>query len=180
MSSVYTEIGSPVGLLRLVAGPGGLRAVLWPNDVAAPGHPLADAVCVAGHPRLDEAARQLAQYFAGERRQFALACDPVGPPFAQRVWRALCTIPYGTTRTYGELAAQLGAPGAARAVGLANGKNPLAIVVPCHRVVGSNGKLVGFAGGLAAKAALLALEARHAGTAALPLFALHRAKVSGR
>lgn len=174
-STVCREVDSPVGVLRLVAGPRGLRAVGWARDAGPFAQHFAAARRVSAHPLLDEAARQLAQYFAGRRRTFALVCDPVGHGFARRVWQALHTIPYGTTRTYGELAAQLGAPGAARAVGLANGKNPLAIVVPCHRVVGARGQLVGFAGGLAAKATLLALEGQHGGEASLPLFARLRA-----
>ncbi|BAC91551.1 methylated-DNA--protein-cysteine S-methyltransferase [Gloeobacter violaceus PCC 7421] len=103
-------------------------------------------------------ASQLQAYFAGERRSFDLALAPVGNAFQQTVWRQLCRIPYGVTITYGELAGRIGNPSAARAVGRANALNPIAIVVPCHRVIGSDGSLTGYAGGLARKAALLALE----------------------
>jgi methylated-DNA-[protein]-cysteine S-methyltransferase len=101
---------------------------------------------------------QLMEYFCGARRNFELPLDPEGTPFQLRVWRALCTIPYGETLSYGELARRLGLVGGARAVGLANGANPLPIVVPCHRVIGSDGTLTGFGGGLHIKRSLLALE----------------------
>lgn len=147
---------SPVGELTLVADDDGLVAVLWPDDRRpvvddlGPAAPT-DAVLVA-------TARQLDEYFAGTRREFDLPLAPRGEPFQQRVWALLRDIPYGETRTYGELARALGQPGAAQAVGAANGANPLSIVVPCHRVVGSDGSLTGFAGGLAAKRHLLTLE----------------------
>jgi methylated-DNA-[protein]-cysteine S-methyltransferase len=111
-----------------------------------------------GHPVLIEAERQLREYFAGRRTAFALKLDLVGTPFQRKVWNALLTIPFGETRSYGEIAKQIGSPVAVRAVGAANGRNPVAIVAPCHRVIGSTGKLTGFAGGLGAKACLLALE----------------------
>lgn len=125
----------------------------------------------AGWLRNDDAApfarakRQLDDYFAGTLRGgFDLPLAPAGTPFQERVWRELSHIPCGTTLTYGELARRIGAPGAARAVGLANGRNPVSIIVPCHRVVGANGRLIGYAGGLAHKQALLALEAKSAAT----------------
>ena len=102
---------------------------------------------------------QLEQYFAGERREFDLNLELAGPAFHQHVWEALTTIPYGETRSYGEIAAQVGDPGAARAVGFANGRNPIAIVVPCHRVIGADGSLTGYGGGLPRKRHLLDLEA---------------------
>jgi methylated-DNA-[protein]-cysteine S-methyltransferase len=105
-----------------------------------------------------DVAAQLDEYFAGDRKQFDLKLAPRGTEFEQRVWDALVEIPYGETVSYGEIAARIGAPGAARAVGLANGRNPIAIIVPCHRVIGANGKLVGFGGGLPMKRALLDLE----------------------
>jgi methylated-DNA-[protein]-cysteine S-methyltransferase len=108
-----------------------------------------------------EAERQLDEYFAGTRRTFELPLELAGTEFQRSVWRALLTIPYGETRSYGQIARQIGRPAAVRAVGAANGRNPLAIVAPCHRVVGSTGKLTGFAGGLRAKAFLLELESRH-------------------
>jgi methylated-DNA-[protein]-cysteine S-methyltransferase len=105
-----------------------------------------------------ETARQLREYFAGRRQSFELTLDVSGTPFQRAVWNALLTIPFGETRTYGELARQVGRPSAARAVGAANGQNPVAIVAPCHRVIGAGGALTGFAGGLDAKARLLRLE----------------------
>jgi methylated-DNA-[protein]-cysteine S-methyltransferase len=114
-----------------------------------------------------EAERQLGEYFAGARTQFELALEPHGSAFQKTVWRALTEIPFGQTRSYLDLAKTIGSPKASRAVGAANGKNPLSIVIPCHRVIGTDGTLTGFAGGLATKAALLALEARAA--ANLPL-----------
>jgi methylated-DNA-[protein]-cysteine S-methyltransferase len=111
-------------------------------------------------PILIETERQLEQYFAGERSVFDLELDFVGTPFQAEVWQTLLTIPYGQTRSYGQIAAQIGKPKAVRAVGAANGKNPISIIAPCHRVVGASGDLTGFAGGLAAKQQLLALESR--------------------
>jgi methylated-DNA-[protein]-cysteine S-methyltransferase len=106
----------------------------------------------------DDVTSQLTEYFAGTRRQFDLPLAPEGTPFQQRVWRVLLDIPYGQTISYGELAARIGQPSAARAVGLANGSNPLPIVIPCHRVIGAGGKLTGYGGGLPIKRQLLALE----------------------
>ena len=106
----------------------------------------------------NEGVRQVLEYFAGTRREFSLPLRPNGTPFQLRVWRALTEIPYGETRTYGDIARAIGAPGAARAVGGANNKNPIAIIVPCHRVIGANGALTGYAGGLDKKDFLLKLE----------------------
>jgi methylated-DNA-[protein]-cysteine S-methyltransferase len=117
-----------------------------------------------------EARRQLAAYFAGDLREFDLPLSAGGTPFQRQVWDALMKIPYGETVSYGELARGLGNPGAARAVGLANGNNPIGIIVPCHRVIGANGKLVGYAGGMPNKQALLALEAGARGDATGSLF----------
>ncbi|HEV2596917.1 methylated-DNA--[protein]-cysteine S-methyltransferase [Sphingopyxis sp.] len=150
-------IWSPVGELTLVADDRGLAAILWEND-------RPDRVRLgtleenADHPVLVETERQLGEYFAGERRAFDVPLSFAGTDFQKRVWAALLAIPFGETRSYGEIADQLGAPGASRAVGAANGRNPISIIAPCHRVVGSNGKLTGFAGGLEAKAFLLDLE----------------------
>lgn len=110
------------------------------------------------------AVDQLEEYFAGQRTEFELELEMAGTPFQRRVWSALMTIPYGQTRSYGEIAMQLDAPGASRAVGLANGRNPIAIIVPCHRVIGANGKLTGYGGGLSRKRALLDLETAKAST----------------
>lgn len=148
---------SPIGPLKLVATDHGLAAILWPNDpptrVRLPAAAVGDA-----HPLLLGAERQLGEYFAGSRRVFSLPLAPVGSPFQREVWAALATIPFGETRSYAQIAAQIGRPAAVRAVGAANGRNPLSIVVPCHRVIGSSGRLTGFAGGLEAKAFLLKLE----------------------
>jgi methylated-DNA-[protein]-cysteine S-methyltransferase len=150
-----TTITSPVGELTLIAGPKGLRAVLWPDEFDAADLPLAPQ----GHPAatavLNQACRELSEYFDGDRRQFDVPLDPVGTPFQLAAWLELRRIPFGATISYGEQARRLGDVRKSRAVGAANGRNPLSIVVPCHRVVGSNGKLVGFAAGLDAKAWLL-------------------------
>ena len=159
---------SPVGLLTLVASAKGLVAVLWPDD--RPGRvPMAAPHAAADHPTLTAAAAQLSEYFAGERRGFDLPLDFRGAAFQQRVWAELLTIPYGETRSYGELARALGNPGASRAVGAANGRNPISIIAPCHRVIGANGALTGFAGGIEAKRWLLAHERETAGDAELRL-----------
>jgi AraC family transcriptional regulator of adaptative response / DNA-3-methyladenine glycosylase II len=154
---VYKDIASPVGRLRLVASDDGLAAILWENDPPRR-VPLAMTAAKGTHPVLAEAERQLAEYFAGERTTFDLRLAPTGTAFQRKVWGALLTIPFGETRSYGEIAAQIGSPSAVRAVGAANGKNPISIVAPCHRVIGASGKLTGFAGGLETKAFLLALE----------------------
>jgi methylated-DNA-[protein]-cysteine S-methyltransferase len=153
----YTHMPSPVGRLTLVATERGLAAILWEDD--RPGRVRLDvAAMVDDHPVLVETERQLEEYFAGRRKQFALTLDVSGTAFQRRVWNALLTIPFGETRSYGQIARQIGHPSAVRAVGAANGRNPLSIVVPCHRVVGSTGALTGFAGGLDVKAHLLAFE----------------------
>jgi AraC family transcriptional regulator of adaptative response / DNA-3-methyladenine glycosylase II len=154
---VYKDIASPVGRLRLVASDDGLAAILWENDPPRR-VPLTMTAAKGTPPVLAEAERQLAEYFAGERTTFDLPLAPAGTPFQRKVWGALLTIPFGETRSYGEIAAQIGSPSAVRAVGAANGKNPISIVAPCHRVIGASGKLTGFAGGLETKAFLLALE----------------------
>lgn len=154
-----TTIDSPVGTLTLVASDNGLVAVLWPDD--APGRVrLAAAEERADHPVLAAAGIQLAEYFAGARRSFDLPLAPSGSAFQRAVWAALAAIPHGETRSYADIARAIGRPTASRAVGAANGRNPLSIVVPCHRVIGTSGKLTGFAGGLAAKQQLLAHEQR--------------------
>jgi methylated-DNA-[protein]-cysteine S-methyltransferase len=154
---VFKTIRSPVGELKLIASRDGLAAILWEND--RPGRVrLAVVAEDARHPVLVEAERQLAEYFAGRRKVFELQLDPAGTEFQKTVWRALLTIPFGETRTYAQIARQIGRPKAVRAVGAANGRNPLSIVAPCHRVIGSSGELTGFAGGLDVKAQLLRLE----------------------
>lgn len=166
---------SPLGPLLLCASDEAVLAVLWPADAGKPGRVALPAGAArlgspAGHPLLGRLARELDEYFAGERRTFDLPLAPGGasapddrPSFRRRVWDALRDIPYGATTSYGALAARLGSPGAARAVGAAVGANPISILLPCHRVLGARGALTGFAGGLEAKRFLLALEARRAG-----------------
>lgn len=157
MSLAYKEMESPVGRLKLVASKKGLVAILWENDKPKR-VPLRELLEDGGQRVLVETERQLREYFAGKRRCFNLPLDMRGTAFQRGVWEALLGIPFGETRSYGELAKQLGNPDASRAVGAANGRNPISIVVPCHRVVGSSGKLTGFAGGLETKARLLELE----------------------
>jgi methylated-DNA-[protein]-cysteine S-methyltransferase len=164
MTLAASRIGSPLGSLTLIAEDAGLVAVLWPGDdprrvPLPPAEPRT-------HPVLETAARQLDEWFSGARRDFDLPLAPRGTPFQRAVWAALAAIPFGSTRSYAAIAREIGKPQAVRAVGAANGRNPLSIVLPCHRVVGAAGALTGFAGGLAAKRWLLAHEA-----AELPLFA---------
>jgi len=151
---LYTTMNSPVGELLLVGDETALRGLHFPNHR----HPLLRDHRSAREP-FATAREQLEQYFAGERREFDLPLELDGPAFHRRVWEALLTIPYGETRSYGEIAAQVGDPGSARAVGFANGRNPIAIVVPCHRVIGADGSLTGYGGGLPRKRQLLDLEA---------------------
>ena len=157
MSLAYKYVASPVGKLKLVASETGLIAILWENDNPRRVR-LADLVEDNNQGILVETERQLNEYFAGNRDEFSIPLDMRGTAFQKDVWRALQAIPFGKTRSYGETANQVGRPTASRAVGAANGRNPISIVVPCHRVVGSSGKLTGFAGGLEAKAHLLNLE----------------------
>ncbi|WP_133903170.1 methylated-DNA--[protein]-cysteine S-methyltransferase [Actinophytocola oryzae] len=155
----HTVTGSPVGDLTLVADETGLVGLYFDGHRRKPRLPDLG-------PRADDAfdapVRQLREYFAGERQEFDLDLAPRGSEFERRVWALLTKIPYGETRTYGELAVELGAPGAAQAVGNANGWNPISIVVPCHRVVGSTGGLTGYAGGMEHKRFLLSVEERSA------------------
>jgi methylated-DNA-[protein]-cysteine S-methyltransferase len=153
---VYSWLDTPIGRLLLAGDDAGLRRVLFPGAEPLPGwrpdgEPVRDAM------------RQLTAYFAGELRVFDLPLAPEGTPFQRRVWQALREIEYGDTISYGELARRIGNPSASRAVGLANGSNPISIVVPCHRVIGANGKLTGYGGGLERKQWLLALERERSG-----------------
>lgn len=157
MNLFYKFMDSPVGKLKLVASDKGLVAILWENDSPRRVR-LEDLAEDANHPMLAQAAQQLQEYFAGKRKSFSMPLDMRGTRFQKDVWQALQAIPFGETRTYGDLAKQLGNPAATRAVGAANGRNPVSIVVPCHRVIGASGKLTGFAGGLGVKAQLLGLE----------------------
>ena len=165
---VETTLATPIGTLTVIASPRGVRAVLWPGeeyaDVARSRvrrRNVGDFV-VGGEPEArriaDVAVQQLGEYFRGERRDFDVPLDLHGTEFQQAAWRVLRTIPYGTTMSYGEQARALGDANKARAVGAANGRNPISVIVPCHRVVGAAGALTGFAGGLDAKQWLLAHE----------------------
>lgn len=157
MTLIFTTIPSPVGALKLVASDAGLVAILWETD--RDGRVRLGAMEeTPDHPVLAEATRQLGDYFAGRRTAFDLPLDFRGSAFQKQVWAALLTIPFGETRSYGQIARQIGRPSASRAVGAANGRNPISIVAPCHRVIGTGGALTGFAGGLEAKAFLLAHE----------------------
>ena len=160
MTLSRTCVASPVGVLTLIADDDGLVAILWPDD--APHRVrLEEAMDAPEHPVLVEAERQLDAYFAGTRTAFDLPLSWRGTAFQKQVWTALLTIPFGETRSYGAIARQIGRPGASRAVGAANGRNPMSIVAPCHRVIGSTGAMTGFAGGIAAKQHLLDHERRH-------------------
>ncbi|KTC92583.1 MULTISPECIES: methylated-DNA--[protein]-cysteine S-methyltransferase [Legionella] len=159
MSYVYKMMKSPVGELKLVASEKGLAAILWEGDNPKRVR-LNSPEESKNHPILVETENQLKAYFAGMLKQFSLKLDFVGTEFQKKVWHALITIPFGETRSYGQIAQQIGHPTAVRAVGAGNGKNPISIIVPCHRVIGSNGKLTGFAGGLETKAYLLQLESQ--------------------
>jgi methylated-DNA-[protein]-cysteine S-methyltransferase len=156
----YTMIDSPLGDLLVAGDETGLTALYLPTGRHATHRP--------GSWTRDDAAfsdvrAQLGEYFAGERREFDLTLHPSGTPFQHRVWQALRQIPYGETSSYGRTASAICAPTAARAVGLANGQNPISIIVPCHRVIGANGSLTGYGGGLDAKRWLLAHEQAHSG-----------------
>ncbi len=157
MSLVYKLIESPIGKLKLVASDKGLVAILWENDRPRRVR-LSELVEDQLDPVLVETERQIGEYFAGKRKAFSISLDMRGTRFQKDVWEALLAIPFGETRSYGQLAKQLGNPAATRAVGAANGRNPVSIIVPCHRVIGSSGELTGFAGGLDVKAYLLSLE----------------------
>ena len=162
MAYAYKSISSPVGRLKLVASEKGLAAILWENDDPERVR-LEPLVEDPTNPILIETERQLAAYFAGKLKTFDLPLDFKGTDFQRSVWAALLTIPFGETRSYGDIARQIGRPTASRAVGAANGKNPISIIAPCHRVIGSTGALTGFAGGLATKERLLGLERARAG-----------------
>lgn len=154
----FKEIKTPVGKLRLIASDEGLSAILWENDnpkrvQLLPQLPDKENKFIA------QTEKELNEYFQGTRNTFNIKLDFKGTDFQKQVWSILLKIPYGETRTYGEIANQIKRPKAARAVGAANGKNPISIIAACHRVIGANGNLTGFAGGLENKAYLLKLEA---------------------
>ena len=147
---------TPLGWIEMVCSESGLCALRALDVAPSPALPIA-------HPILKQCAQQLDEYFQGERKTFDVPLDAMGTEWQNRVWAALHEIPYGTTATYGEVARNLGAPTASRAVGAANGRNPIWVIVPCHRVVGASGALVGYAGGMSRKMQLLDLERRHSG-----------------
>lgn len=157
MKLAFMYMPSPVGRLKLVATDSALVAVIWDNE-----NPKrvrqAELVEQPDHPILLDAQQQLNEYFQGQRQTFELPLDFEGTEFQKKVWQALLNIPFGETRSYRQIAEQVGSPKAVRAVGAANGQNPISIIAPCHRVIGSGGKLVGFAGGLDNKEILLKLE----------------------
>lgn len=153
----YKEMPSPVGRLKLISSDKGLAAILWENDIPnriKDFHPVEQDT----HPILLETEKQLEEYFKKERSVFTIPLDQVGTSFQKKVWDALVAIPFGETKTYGQLAKMMGDIKLSRAVGGANHRNPVSIIVPCHRVIGTSGDLTGFAGGLDAKAFLLQLE----------------------
>jgi methylated-DNA-[protein]-cysteine S-methyltransferase len=154
----YRTIDSPIGPLTLAGRGSALTNLRMVDQTYEPTH----AGWSLDPGAFTDAVDQLNAYFAGELVDFDVELDLRGTEFQQRVWKALLTIPYGETRSYGEIAEQIGAPGAARAVGLANGHNPIAIIVPCHRVIGASGSLTGYGGGLARKQTLLELERQRA------------------
>ncbi len=156
----YTMIDSPLGDLLAVRGERGLSGLYLPTG-RHPKRP--EPTWQRDDTGFADVHEQLAAYFAGDRQAFDLDLHPTGTGFQRSVWTALCDIPYGQTMSYGTLAKKVGLPDAARAVGLANGQNPISIIVPCHRVIGADGSLTGYGGGLPAKRFLLDLEARHAG-----------------
>lgn len=153
----FKTIKTPVGLLKLIASPNGLSAILWEND-APKRIRLQPQVLDEQHPVLNETEKQLHEFFAGKRTVFELPLDFKGTAFQKSVWHALLNVPFGQVKTYGDIAKAIGNPKAVRAVGAANGKNPISIICPCHRIIGANGALTGFAGGLEIKAMLLKLE----------------------
>jgi len=159
----YAQVDTPIGTLTVVTAETGIRRILWdgepPPEGAVPGRPSRRRILEGGRDILDDAVTQIQEDFAGARTTFDLPLDLGGTPFQQKVWLELGSIPFGTTISYGEQARRVGRPQAARAVGAANGRNPVPIVLPCHRVIGSGGALTGFGGGLDTKRTLLRHEA---------------------
>ena len=157
----YDLVPSPLGTMLLIARGDGLTGIHFEGERYQPAIG-AHWRRAPDHPLLREAQAQLDEYFAGRRMRFNLPLAPTGTPFQRAVWAAIGTVPFGATIAYRELAARVGRPGSVRAAGTATGRNPWTIVVPCHRIIGANGALTGYAGGLERKRALLALEAQHA------------------
>lgn len=157
MTTYYTTLESPLGSLLLTSNGQALTGLYMGEHKHGP-EIGADWICDSAAPPFPEATRQLAAYFSGTRTTFDLPLAPHGTAFQKQVWQELTRIPYGVTLSYGELATRVGNPNASRAVGLANGRNPLSILIPCHRVIGANGKLTGYGGGISRKERLLRLE----------------------
>jgi len=157
----YTYLDTPIGPLLIAGDREAIRLIAFPKNGKAQ-RPEPEWT-ESSRGTVGEAVRQLREYFEGRRKEFDLPLAPEGTPFQKTVWRHLCDIPYGETISYGELARRTGNPKASRAVGAANGANPIPVVIPCHRVIGANGKLTGFGGGLPVKEKLLALESRQLG-----------------
>lgn len=156
----YDEFESPQGTMLITATPKGVAGVYFKGQKHFPKR--RDWQRDARHPVLRRAKRELREYFAGKRRRFSVALDPQGTPFQRSVWKQIAKIGFGATLSYGELARRAGHPGSARAAGAATGRNPIGILVPCHRIIGANGALTGYAGGVFRKRALLAMEERSA------------------
>ncbi|AYY11461.1 methylated-DNA--[protein]-cysteine S-methyltransferase [Actinobacteria bacterium YIM 96077] len=156
MPTYWSETDSPLGTLLLTADDTGLTGLYMEEHRHGPGG--VQPGWIRDDSRFDDARKQLHAYFSGELHEFDLPLNPAGTTFQQEVWTALRAIPYGEVRSYGDIAEQIGKPGAARAVGLANGRNPIAIIVPCHRVIGASGQLTGYGGGVDRKRRLLDLE----------------------
>ena len=163
MTTLVLDVESPIETLRLRSNGRALVSLAMLDD---PREPLGDGNERGEDALLSRARTELAAYFAGTLREFTVPLEPTGTPFQLRVWEALRAIPFGVTRSYREVATRIGQPTATRAVGLANGRNPIAVIVPCHRVIGADGSLTGYGGGLARKRTLLDHEARCAGTPA--------------
>lgn len=157
MAYFFKVVDSPIGKLKLVATETKLAAILWETERDGRVR-LGEMIEVESNPAIDATAQQLDEYFAGKRKRFDLELQFQGTDFQKKVWNALLNIPFGETRTYSQIAKQIGHPTAVRAVGAANGRNPIAIVAACHRVIGASGELTGFAGGLKAKEILLTVE----------------------
>jgi len=153
----YDIFQSPHGQMLLVATEGGVSGVYFVGQKYFPGKDK-EWKRAPDHAPLKQVKRELAEYFAGRRKRFEVALDPQGTPFQRSVWKAISTVGFGKTLSYGELASKAGFPGSARAAGAATGRNPISIIVPCHRIMGANGSLTGYAGGLDRKRALLARE----------------------
>jgi methylated-DNA-[protein]-cysteine S-methyltransferase len=157
MAYAQKTVSSPIGKLVLIANEEGLAAVLFDKD-RKPRHIPSPVAKAARHPILDKAEKQLHEYFSGKRKDFDVPLVPTGTAFQRKVWKSLQSISFGKTLSYGGLAQKIRQPKAARAVGMANNRNPLPIIIPCHRVIGSSGKMVGYGGGLKVKAYLLKHE----------------------